>query len=188
MSDRRLRELERRLLETGSEEDRKAYIIARKRAGLPDLPREVVRHYIDDGYHGHLGADGKFIVADIGRQGLVRPMRVTSRCSVELWPRETDDGWCRRWKKVFCTEDPTEVTCKTCLKSLNKPDQRIRRRVHYAPCSKVSATPPVCGRNDSDSFQESFSWTMRDVTCPVCKRIMAGGRRSPRSPRVKGTT
>jgi ribosomal protein S27E len=94
-------------------------------------------------------------------------------------------------KVVHCTKDPTEVTCKTCLKSLNKPDKRVRYRTHYAPGTKSARARgdvepnPVCGRDDSDKFVQTFSHTMREVNCPICRRIMQRGRRKARKPRVK---
>jgi hypothetical protein len=189
MSDQRLRQLERRWMETGAKEDRRAYARARKQAGLPPLPRECIRHYINPDHHGHLKEDGTFDLSE--RQARAGRNRIHSVCAVELWPRELYHRslWGPTMRKtVFYTEDPDEVTCKTCLKSINKSDERVRHRTHYAPGSKggrergVKPTP-VCGRNDSDKFTETFSWTMRDVNCPTCHRIMAQGRRRTRVPK-----
>lgn len=187
MSDSRLRALERRWHATGTLEDRKAYDAARVRAGLPKLPRLKIVHYVDDEFHGHIGPDGDFALTE--SQARRRSIIVRSRCSVELWPRER---WCPGYyktmkKNVYYTENPEEVTCKTCLKSLNKPDERVRYRSHYAPgCWKGrerKITPvPVCGRDDSDKFTQTFTYRMPEVNCPACKRIMKMGRRASRKP------
>jgi hypothetical protein len=190
MSDRQLRELERRWMETGSPEDRKVYAKARKRAGLENLPREVIRHFVRDVQHGVCNSVGKISLPK-DRQNLV-----LASCSVELWPRlgAEGHGYHRTMKKtVFYTEDPEEVTCKRCLKVYNKLPEGVRRRMHYAPGSKCAprdelrerVVVPVCGRNDSDRFMESFSHSMREVNCPACRRIMERGRRRPRQPRSK---
>lgn len=194
MSDERLRALERRWMESGSSEDRKAYARERKRSGLPKLPREVIRHFVRDTQHGVCNSIGKISLPK-DRQNLV-----LASCSVELWPRLGADGYgySRTMKKeVFYTEDAEEVTCKRCIKSINKLPNGVRRRVHYAPgCKNIvisddvgeRAIVPVCKRDDRDRFKESFSHTMSAVNCPACKRIMAQGRRSPRSPRRPALT
>ena len=194
MSDRRLRELERRWTESGSQEDRKAYDQARKRVGLSKLPREVIRHYIANELHGNCGPDGLFDIEsdDLTAVAMVSK-RIHAACSVELWPRNlvaAQRGSDQTMKKnVYYTEDPEDVTCKTCVKSINKPDKRVYKRTHYAPGSKMlpvngeEVPEPRCGRNDSNRFEESFSYDMRHVTCPACKRIMTFGRRRARRPR-----
>ena len=189
MSDVRLREFERCWIEAGTPEAREAYNRELVRMGLPKLPREVVRHYVKDELHGNLGPDGKFdINVAHARQ---RTHVITSRCNVELWPREA--GWpgyrSTMRKNIYYTEDEDEVTCKSCIRSLAKPDKRIYRREHYAPGSMSllangkEVLDPVCGRNDSARFEETFSYNMRSVTCPACKRIMTRGRRRARRPR-----
>lgn len=185
MSDDRLRRLERRWHATGALEDRRAYNAARIRAGLPKLPRTKIVHYINEEQHGYL-KDGK---VDLGEDtARRRQVVITSRCSVELWPRGLG-YYGIRMKEVFFTEDVHEVTCKRCLKSLNKPDKRVRYRAHYAPGSRNGRergiTPvSVCGRDDSDRFIQTFTWLMREMSCPACKRIMARGHRRSRKPRL----
>lgn len=200
MSDLRLRELERRWLETGSKEDRKAYAAARRRAGLPPPPRTCIRHYVRTEDHGDVGPDGKFDLVYEAKSGRYPwdhdgEKKVYAACSVELWPRNLRAiarGWDPTMKKeVFYTEDPDEVTCKTCLKIINKPQDRELRRTHYAPGSRGlpkggQGVRPVCGRNDSDKFTETFAWRMADVNCPACKKVMAKGKRRSRSPSRAG--
>lgn len=177
MSDRRLRELERRWHESGSTQDRRAYEAARRRAGLPRL---VVRHYIHPDAHGVVGEGGKIdarLVATGTHTSYTR--LVYSLCGVELFPRA--HGTFR--KNCYYTESTNEVTCKTCLRSLNKPEKRVRYRTHYAPgCMGDSAPVPVCRRDDSEKFKQNYSHTMVDVNCPVCHRIMRKGARLPRRP------
>lgn len=183
MSDRRLRELERLWRETGDLEDRKRFEREHIRAGLGKLPRLKIVHYIDDEFHGHLGSDGEFKIskAKARRRSIV----ITSRCAVELFPRGAGYGW--KMKPVYFTERPVEVTCKTCIKSLNKPDVRIRYRTHYAPGSRNGRERgvipvPVCGRDDSEKFTQTFTYRMPEVNCPTCRRIMRKGHRSSRKP------
>ena len=125
MSDRRLRELERRWKESGAKADRKAYAVARKRMGLPKLPREVIRHYIAHDKHGCLNAEGKI---EFDRSRVGRFHQVHALCSVQLWPRDgaSGYGYARTMRKnIYYTEDQDEVTCKSCIKSLNMPDKRV---------------------------------------------------------------
>lgn len=186
MTDDRLRRLERAWLETGDIEDRKALDRERARVGLPSLPRLSIVHYIDDPWHGRLDGDGK-LISGAGRE---RWPTIKARCSVELWPRDLLKAFATMRKVVHYTEDPAEVTCKTCSKSLNKPDKPDRQifyRTHYAPGSKDGRdrgiTPvPVCGRDDSDKFTQTFTWRMLEMNCPACKRIMERGRRASRRP------
>lgn len=191
MSDRRLRELERRWAESGTKEDRKTYDKVRQRMGLPKLPREVIRHYVQTSQHGHCGDDGKFdIEYDATKGGWpIKASKIHSVCAVELWPR--DIYWRSRGfdstmrKEIFYTEDPDEVTCKTCIRSINKPDKRTYRRIHYAPGTATGAArPAVCGTEGDPKFDESQSHTMNAVTCPACRRIMYRGRRRSRTPRT----
>lgn len=170
MSDGRLRELERRWLETGSPQDRRAYEQARRRAGLPRL---VVRHYIDPVHHGLLNENGEFSLSKNDGWHHMGGGGIRSLCNVHIWPRD----YHTLRKSCFYTEDESEVTCKTCLRVLSKP----RFRTHYAPGSKATgAGIPVCGRNDSDKFSVKLSHQMRGVTCPACKLIMQRGRRAAR--------
>jgi len=193
MSDRRLRELERRYAESNSKEDRKAYAVARKRSGLPKLPRLVIRHYVAVESHGHCDVQGEFdIRCDFTGGWPIRADTINAACSVELWPRNrlsAARGWAQTLKEVFYTEDVEEVTCKTCVKSINNPKKRIYKRAHYVPGSKQASRKsgvnevvaiPVCGRDDSKRFEQSYFYTMTNVTCPACRRIMYGGRRRPR--------
>ena len=87
MSDRRLRELERRWKESGSPEDRKPYAKALKQAGQPKLPRLVIRHYIKPEDHGVCGPDGKIdrsLSADQhGYSYGGYPGRIEATCSVD---------------------------------------------------------------------------------------------------------
>ena len=201
MSDRQLRELERRWNESGSSEDRKALDRARVRSGLSKLPRLVIRHYIAHQHHGNCGPDGLIDLvfnSPSGNSWPVQTHRVHAACSVELWPRNlvaAHRGWDQSMKKnIYYTEDPDDVTCKTCIKSINKPDKRVYKRSHYAPGSKQPTrgsevnevvARPVCGRDDGARFEESFSYDMRTVNCPACKRVMARGRRRARAPRSR---
>lgn len=186
MSDRRLRDLERRWQETGTKQDRKAYNRERVRAGLPPLPREVIRHYVDKNDHGLLGSDGR---VDLPKRE-VNTRRVLSTCGNELWPRNLRHTHYPTFRKeIHYTEDADEVTCKLCLRTMAKEARGGKSvRTHYAPGSRYGRergiTPiPVCGRNDSDKFMETFSWTMREVNCPACKRHMQPGQRRSRRPR-----
>jgi len=196
MSDRRLRELERRWNESDSPEDRKNYDMARKRMGLTRLPRDVVRHYVEVAKHGICGPDG-LIASRLDNWTSYRPGRdkVSSACSVELWPRDLYSrlrGWKTTLRKeVFYTEDTEEVTCKKCLQFIDKPAYKNRRK-HYAPGSKIGVirddagqlvVTPVCGRDDSEKFEETYCHTMAGVNCPSCKRIMCRGRIASRRPR-----
>jgi len=185
MSDRRLRELERAWNESGSTQDQRRYELELKRAGLPRL---VIRHYVTVEEHGHCGPDGEFDIEFKFDGGWpIRPNTINAACSVELWPRNAQAaarGWAQTLKKVYYTEDPALVTCKTCIGSINKPAVRLYKREHYAPGSGLApgSAVAVCGRDDSHRFEETFSHSMRGVTCPACKRIMKKGRRSPRRP------
>lgn len=186
MADTRLRRLERAWQETGCREARKAYEMERKRLRLGRL---VIRHYVAEHHHGHCGPDGLFDIEFDSVRPWTNTDKVFAACSVELWPRNLvaeARGWEQTMKKkIHYTEDPDEVTCKTCLRSINKaPDDAKRVRRHYAPGSRDGAKPPVCGRDDSEKFDERFEWTMQGVNCPACKRVMKMGRRAPRSPRV----
>jgi hypothetical protein len=168
-------------------EDRNAYERERIRAGIGKLPRLCIRHYIRPESHGCLDKDGKFDVdvanSTAGTHAFgYRSRGIYASCGSELWPR--NDYYGTRKKTIHFTEDKDAVTCKTCLASINKPDKRVYRRCHYAPGSKTKEPVPVCGRNDSGKFEESFSYTMRDVNCPACRRIMEQGRRRPRRPRA----
>jgi len=201
MSDRRLRELERQWHETGSLELRRSYDMARVRAGLPKLPREVIRHYVAEASHGCCDANGK-IDRELpgrlasGRWGRFPPDdRVSASCGAELWPRNLlaeHQGLPKEQhtyrKEIFYTEDLDEVTCKSCLRSANKLPDGVKRRTHYAPGSRYgkNQAAPVCSRDDSGKFDESYVWDLRNspsITCPACKRIMERGRRAPRRPR-----
>lgn len=183
MSDDRLRLLERRWLSSGALEDRKAYEAARIRAGLEALPRLNIVHYVDDKFHGYFKGGKVDLGEDTARR---RQVVILSRCSVELWPRGA--GWYGiKMKPVHHTEIIDEVTCKRCLASLNKPDERVRYRSHYAPGSwdgrNRKITPaPVCGRDDSERFTQTFTYRMTEVNCPACRRIMTMGRRASRKP------
>ncbi|MGE3483322.1 MAG: hypothetical protein AB7L09_01150 [Nitrospira sp.] len=188
MSDARLREFERRWNETGDPDARRAYERERARLGLEKLPRARIVHYIDDHWHGNLGSNGEFLFSE--EDARLRSVRIAARCSVHLWPRDLypPHGSAMR-KRVYCTEIEEDVTCKSCLKSLNKPDQRVRHRTHYAPGSKDGRKRgiiprPVCARNDSAKFTETFSWRLIEVNCPTCMRIMQRGRRRPRRTNV----
>lgn len=195
MSDRRLRQLEREWLESGTKVARKRYDLARARAGLPRLPREVIRHYVDEKFHGHVGSDGEL---DIDLR-LVDQLHVFSACGNELWPRNLrplNQRFGDTFRKViYYTEDSTDVTCKLCLRSMAKVDRGGKSvRTHYAPGSKCPpkgdlarerVVRPICGRHDSDKFVETFSWTMREVNCPACKRVMRPGNRRPRKPTAR---
>jgi len=185
MSDRRLRELERRWMETGDHNDRRAYNQARVRSGLPKLPREVIRHYIDEDQHGHLEG-GKFSLSDVVARR--RSTVILSTCKTELWPREIGQIGLRSTfrKNIYFTEDRDEVTCKRCLATLNKPAERAYYRTHYAPGSKDRSTSEwVCGGVDGPRFVSTVSYTMRTVNCPRCKRVMERGRRQTRRPRTE---
>jgi hypothetical protein len=188
MSDRRLRELERAWHETGSVEARADYNAALARAGQPKLPRLVIRHYIAPIHHGCVGPSGK-IETDYDLYST--SLRIHATCSVELWPRGLRGPEWAGCKELHYTEDPREVTCKTCLRSVNKPDVKVRRRAHYAPGARYRleetnerVVVPVCGRDDSDKFEESFIWDLSSgpLTCPACKRIMQKGQRRSRRP------
>lgn len=188
MSDRQLRELERAWNESGLAEDCRRYDLARRRAGLPRL---VIRHYVAVEEHGHCGPDGEFDIK-CNFAGWPLPSSINAACGVELWPRNriaAARSWAQTLKEVYYAEDPTQVTCKTCIGSINKPVQRIYKRVHYAPGSRVTdelagQAEPVCGRDDSVRFKETYSFNMRDVTCPACRRIMRKGHRQSRRPRT----
>ena len=186
MGDERLRELERRWQESGTKEDRKAYERERIRAGLGRLPRERIVHYVTEDRHGLVGPGGTILLSkkDVGKED-----RVLSQCGNELWPRNLRHEYYPSFRKnIYYTEDPDDVTCKSCRRSMDKPAERVRYRTHYAPGSKDGRkrgiTPvPVCGRNDSDRFTETHSWRMAEVNCPACRRIMKMGRRASRKPR-----
>jgi len=179
--------LERAWNESGAVADRRRYEIELKRAGLPRL---VIRHYVAVEHHGNCGPDGEFDIELPTSGGWpIRPDTINAACSVELWPRNliaAARGWEQTLKKVYYTEDPALVTCKTCIGSINKPAKRVYKRVHYMPGSKVAPSnyAGVCGRDDSDRFEESYSYNMGNVTCPACRRTMKKGRRKPRRPRA----
>jgi len=190
MSDRRLRELERRYQASGDQADRNAWEAEHIRAGLGKLPRLVIRHYIDEEHHGCCNSAGAIDIKVDRKSGgwPYHTSKIRAKCSVELWPRDlVYDRYSPRMKKVFYTEDPHDVTCKRCLASINKLDVRVRRRVHYAPGSKGAAHQlPVCGRDDSVMFAEEFTWNLRKtISCPACRRIMQKGRRQTRPPRLR---
>jgi hypothetical protein len=197
MSDRRLRDLERRWNETGSAEARKAYDRELKRVGAPPLPRLVIRHYVASYSHGHCGPDGLFDINYTGGGCPIQQDRIHAACSVELWPRNLlaeSRGWQQTMKKdIHYTEDPEEVTCKTCLRSINKPVKRVYKRTHYSPGARLAieddvnerTVVPLCGRDDSKRFEETFSYNMGTVNCPACRRIMNKGKRRPRRPLAK---
>ena len=175
MADERLRSLERAAA-AGDPDAAQALERHSKRAGI----RLVVRHYIQEEHHGAVGSSGKIELNASGPGWPIRADRIYSKCGVELWPRT--GGFYR--KKCHYTEHPEEVTCKTCLRSMSKPEKRVRYRTHYAPGSRGRrSNNPVCGRDDSDKFEQTISWSMRGVNCPTCKLIMQKGRRRSRRPK-----
>jgi len=191
MSDRDLREKERAWLETGNAEDRAQFNAARVRMGLPKLPRLVIRHYIAVEHHGCCNDTGEIGIQLNEKGGWpYHSDRIKSTCSVELWPRDAHPTvfYAPKMKAVFYTEDASEVTCKRCLASLNKPDVKVRRRVHYAPSQRLviergERPTPVCGRDDSEKFEEQFIWDLSSapMTCPSCRRMMQRGQRAARA-------
>lgn len=194
MSDQRMRGLERRYQASGDPADRSAWESEHIRAGLGKLPRLVIRHYIDEEHHGRCNSSGAIDIKVDRKSGgwPYHTNKIRAKCSVELWPRDlVYDRYPPKMKKVFYTEDPHDVTCKRCLASINKPGVRVRRRVHYAPSQRAAIergerVVPVCGRDDSDRFEESFIWDLSSgpLTCPACRRTMQRGRRAARHPRL----
>lgn len=176
MADEELRRIER-LARSGDPDAIERLRRHRERTGtwLPAV------HYVPDDYHVYLDADGKFTIdryRDYDARG--RIYEILSTCKVRLWPRG------ERTQRKICrfTRNILDVTCKTCLRSLNAPKVRRTLRRHYAPGSYGGRiTAPVCGKNDSAKYREVLHHTMRGVTCATCIRIMQRGRRLPRTPR-----
>lgn len=175
--DEDLRRIER-LARAGDPDAIARLRLARHRAGtfVPAV------HFVPVDYHDYLNSEGKFDIDKKSRDGHGRLYYVMSPCGVMLWPR----GQPTQRKVCRFTADPIEVTCKTCVRSLNAPKERKDFRHHYAPGS-FGGRPasPVCQKSDPNKYRETFQHSMKKVSCPICIRVMQKGRRRSRPPRQR---
>lgn len=181
MADERLRDIER----AARSGDLNALArLRRERERTGTLIPAV--HYVPEDNHIQLNDDGTFNL-DPQRDRFTFGVRfeVRSPCNVILWPRTE-----RTFRKVCrFTSDPINVTCKTCLRSMAKPPVRKVIRRHYAPGSRDGRhARPVCEKSDPNKYKESFHYTMKEVNCPICMRIMQRGRHKRRRPQRELTT
>lgn len=171
MADERLRDLERRARH-GDQAAATELRRARQRAGtyLPAV------HFAPEDCHEFVNSEGKF---DKKLMIPKAPWYILAPCKAELWPRNSPT-----FRKVCrYTTDPVDVTCKTCLRSLNAPKVRKVLRRHYAPGSAGGRpAQPVCKKSNPHKYREEFLHTMKDVNCPICCRIMQKGKRRSRAP------
>lgn len=155
---------------------------ALRRARVRAAIKTDVIHFVPSDYHECLDESGKFTFPGKNPRYSGGPFsyRIMSPCGVTLFPR----GEPTQRKICHFTRSVTEVTCKTCLRSLNAVLPRKTNRRHYAPGSFGGRTSsPVCGKSDPVRYRETFSPSMIGVNCPVCMRTMQKGRRRARTPR-----
>jgi hypothetical protein len=174
MTDFNLRNLERAAA-SGDPDATARLNRARKRAGI----RVKIIHFVPDNHHNRVHRDGH-IMPRSGGSSFYR-QRVTSLCSVELYPRSKAHGGVYR-KHCYFTIRPASVTCKRCLSALRREEKRRAAVVHYSRRTIEGERVALCGRDFT-----TLSADRLKLTCQACLRIFfrrrgnnARGRRAAR--------